>query len=76
MNYIINDKRGALKLMTNTEAVKTWLSKDKKEAILILSGEYWLVQMGTKQGKMIGSSVEEAREILKELEKSDEFPDF
>jgi hypothetical protein len=56
--------------------VQRWIGKDEKEAIIVLSGEYWLVQMETKKGKMIGRSLEEAKEILKELGKHDVFFDL
>ncbi len=62
--------------MTTIVDVERWISKDEKEAIVVLSGEYWLVHLETKQGKMIGRSIEEAREMLKELDKHNEFIDL
>lgn len=62
--------------MSNIADVKRWISKDEKEAIVVLSGEYWLVHIETKSSKMIGRSIEEAREILKELDKHNEFIDL
>jgi len=62
--------------MSNVAEVKRWISKDEKEAIIILSGEYWLVHIETKSSKMIGRSIEEAREILKELDKYNDFIDL
>lgn len=62
--------------MSSVTDVKRWISKDGKEAIIVLSGEYWLVHIETKNSKMIGRSVEEAREILKELDKHNDFIDL
>jgi hypothetical protein len=62
--------------MSNVADVKRWISKDEKEAIVVLSGEYWLVHIETKSSKMIGRSIEEAREILKELDKHNDFIDL
>lgn len=59
--------------MSNIADVKRWISKDEKEAIVVLSGEFWLVHIETKSSKMIGRSIEEAREILKELDKHNDF---
>lgn len=62
--------------MSNIADVKRWISKDEKEAIVVLSGEFWLVHIETKSSKMIGRSIEEAREILKELDKYNDFVDL
>lgn len=62
--------------MTNIVDVERWISKDEKEAIVVLAGEYWLVYLETKQGKLIGRSIEEAKEMLKELGKHNEFIDL
>ncbi|WP_371374158.1 hypothetical protein [Sporomusa aerivorans] len=62
--------------MANTETLQKWFSSDMKEAILVLSGDYWLVYVETKESKLLGKSAEEAREILKELDKIENFPGF
>ncbi|MBP2636437.1 MAG: hypothetical protein H6Q72_2344 [Firmicutes bacterium] len=62
--------------MSSIADVKRWISKDEKEAIVVLSGEFWLVHIETKSSKMIGRSIEEAREILKELDKHNDFIDL
>ncbi|XER15375.1 hypothetical protein SATMO3_56690 [Sporomusa aerivorans] len=76
MNYILKGKWGDLELMANTETLQKWFSSDMKEAILVLSGDYWLVYVETKESKLLGKSAEEAREILKELDKIENFPGF
>lgn len=53
--------------MIDTFDVTKWISEDGKEAIIVVSEEYWLVQLEDKSGRVIGRTLEEARLMLSEL---------
>lgn len=62
--------------MASAEALQKWLSNDLKEAVIVLSGDYWLIHMQTRESKLLGKSSEEAKKSLEALNKSSEFPNF
>lgn len=53
-----------------------WFSEDMEEQVVVLNGEYLLLNANTRRVEKLGGTIDEARESLKVLGKYEEFPTF
>ncbi|CVK20448.1 MULTISPECIES: hypothetical protein [Sporomusa] len=53
-----------------------WYSEDMEEQVVVLNGEFLLLNSNTRRVEKLGGTMDEAREALKTLGKFEEFPAF
>jgi len=61
---------------TKTQACKTIISKDMKKAIIYFGNEIALADNLTKKIEPLGTTIDQARDRLKQLGEADNFPEF